>query len=156
YIKAVEIKEVRLQPKRQEQAPRQGVDRAALNIFVVHHAVVTTASEGQGGSDEEVAAGRPGAFSITYEMGQNATIFPDKVGVKLPAGSVLTFDRMHFHSVGEDVEARVDVAFTFHPKGYEPKYQQTVVAMPLEFDFELDIPAGQNNVMRDAFYRLSK
>jgi len=157
YIKAVEIKEVRLQSARQEKAPGQGADRAALNIFVVHHAVVTTASEGQlAGSDEEAAAGRPGAFSITYELGQNATIFPDNVGVKLPAGSVLTFDRMHYHSVGVETVARVDVAFTFHPKGYEPKYQQSVAAMPLEFDFELDIPAGQNNVMRDAFYRLSK
>jgi hypothetical protein len=158
YIKAVEIKEVRLKAAaRQEKPADPGSARAALNIFVVHHAVVATAGEGQaGGSDEEAAIGRPGTFSITYELGQNATIFPDNVGVKLPAGSVLTFDRMHFHSVGTEVEARVDVAFTFHPKGYQPKYQQSVVAMPLEFDFELDIPAGQSNVMRDAFYRLSR
>ena len=158
YIKAVEIKEVRLQSQLQEKRVEpQGAKRAALNIFVVHHAVVAVAADGQaGGSDEEAALGRPDAFNITYELGQNATVFPDNVGVKLPAGSVLTFDRQHYHSVGTEVVARIDVAFTFHPKGYQPKYRQSVVAMPLEFDFELDIPAGQNNVMRDAFYRLSK
>ncbi len=157
YIKAVEIKEVRLQPQRQASSRPQSTERAALNTFVVHHAVVTTAGEGQaGGADEEAAAGRAGQFSITYELGQNATIFPDNVGVKLPAKSVLTFDRMHFHSVGTEVVARIDVAFTFHPKGYQPKYLQSAVAMPLEFDFELDIPAGNDNVMRDAFFRLKQ
>ena len=89
-----------------------------------------------------------GTFSITYELGQNATIFRENVGVKLPAGSILTFDRMHFHSVGTEVVARIDVAFTFYPKDYQPKYRQSVVSMPLEFDFELDIPAGQTQ--RDA------
>jgi hypothetical protein len=164
YIKAVEIKEVRLpsaradKPAEKKDAGTKDAKRAALNIFVVHHAVIAVAGgdRDRGGSDEEAALGRPDAFNITYELGQNATIFPDNVGVKLPAGAVLTFDRQHYHSVGVEVEARVDVAFTFHPKGYQPKYRQSVVAMPLEFDFELDIPAGQNNVMRDAFYRLSQ
>ncbi len=159
YIKAVEIKEVRLHPQGQEKpADKQGAGRAALNIFVVHHAVVAVASGDRqaGANDEESALGRPDAFNITYELGQNATIFPDNVGVKLPAGAVLTFDRQHYHSVGTEVVARIDVAFTLHPKGYQPKYRQSVVAMPLEFDFELDIPAGQSNVMRDAFYRLSR
>jgi hypothetical protein len=157
YIKAVEIKEVRLQSPRRDQPREPGAGRAALNTFVVHHAVVAVAGDGpSGGSDEAAASGRTGAFSITYELGQNATIFPDNVGVKLPAGSVLTFDRMHFHSVGTEVVARIDVAFTFHPKGYRPKYRQSTVAMPLEFDFELDIPAGNDNVLRDAFYRLNQ
>jgi hypothetical protein len=159
YIKAVEIKEVRLSPERREKAAAKATGRADLNTFVVHHAVVAVASgEQTSSSDEEAvqAAGRRGAFSITYELGQNATIFPDNVGVKLPAHSVLTFDRMHFHSVGTEVVARLDIAFTFHPVGYTPKYRQSVVAMGLEFDFELDIPAGQDNVMRDAFYRLKE
>jgi hypothetical protein len=157
YIKAVEIKEVRLQPQREETTGGKGPGRAALNIFVVHHAVIAVASDVRAsGSDEESALGRLGDFNITYELGQNSTIFPDNVGVKLPAGAVLTFDRMHYHSVGTEVVARVDVAFKFHPKGYQPKYRQSVVAMPLEFDFELDIPAGNDNVMRDAFFRLSR
>jgi hypothetical protein len=158
YVKAVEIKEVRLQSKPRTKEVEKGAARAALNTFVVHHAVIATAAEGAGGgSDEEaVALGPAGTFSITYELGQNSTIFPDNVGVKLPKGSVLTFDRMHYHSVGMEVVARIDVAFTLHPKGYQPKYQQSVVSMPLEFDFELDIPAGQSSVMRDAFYRVSR
>lgn len=158
YVKAVEIKEVRLQSRAKPKDAEKGAARAALNTFVVHHAVVATAAEGSGGgSDEEAAAlGPRGTFSITYELGQNSTIFPDNVGVKLPAGSVLTFDRMHYHSVGTETVARIDVAFKLHPKGYQPKYQQSLVSMPLEFDFELDIPAGQSSVLRDAFYRLSR
>jgi hypothetical protein len=158
YIKAVEIKEVRLSEKPREKSGKGG-GRADLNLFVVHHAVIAVATPEQAGaSDEEAgqALGRRGNFSITYELGQNATIFPDNVGVKLPAGAVLTFDRQHYHSIGTEVVARVDVAFKFHPKGFQPKYQQSVVAMPLEFDFELDIPAGQENVMRDAFYRVNQ
>jgi len=159
YIKAVEIKEVRISPAKGERPAERGkeAERAALATFVVHHAVITTADEGRvGGSDEEATSGRPGQFSITYELGQNPTIFPENVGVKLPAGSVLTFDRMHFHSVGTEVVARLDVAFTFYPKGYQPKYLQSAVAMPLEFDFELDIPAGNDNVLRDAFFRVNQ
>jgi hypothetical protein len=157
FIKAVEIKEVRLQSGSAAKGIEKGAARAALNTFVVHHAVVATAGEGESGaSDEAATTGRDGNFSITYELGQNATVFPDNVGVKLRAGSVLTFDRMHYHSVGTEVVARIDVAFKLHPKGYQPKYRQSVVAMPLEFDFELDIPAGQSNVMRDAFYRVQQ
>jgi hypothetical protein len=154
YIKAVEIKEVRLQ----EKTVGTATGRADLNVFVVHHAVVAATEPQKGAPDgEPQTSERPaGDFSITYELGQNATIFPDSVGVKLAAGSVLTFDKMHLHSVGNEVQARVDVAFKFHPKGYKPTYRQSLVSMGLAFDFELDIPAGQDNVMRDGFYRMSQ
>ena len=46
---------------------------------------------------------------------------------------------MHLHSIGEEVQARVDVAFDLHPEGYEPKYRQKSQAMSGAFDFALDI-----------------
>jgi hypothetical protein len=94
---------------------------------------------------------RDGGFSMTHEVGQNATIFPDDVGVLVPAESLLTWD-VHLHSVGKEVPVRIDVAFKFHPKEYKPKYVQRTVQMTLASQADLDIPAGQDNVMVDGFY----
>jgi hypothetical protein len=59
-------------------------------------------------------------FNLTHELGQNATIYPDDVGVRLPASSALSF-KVHLHSVGREVPVRIDIAFKLHPKGYKPK-----------------------------------
>ena len=158
WIKAVEVKEVILDDDGLEQPPAAATTsdtasddgRAELNLFVVHHAVIRAEL---GEIENEEASG---IFSITHELGQNATYFPDQVGVRLPAGSVLTYDRMHFHSIGRQVRARVDTAFKFHPKGYQPKYLAAGGSQSGAFDLELDIPAGENDIMRDGFYRLNR
>ena len=101
YVKAVEVKEVLLNDDGLEIEPAAAsagdaagnAGRAALNLFVVHHAVVTALTEQV--DDEPGQIGRGGNFNITHELGQNATYFPDWVGIKLPADSVLTYDRMH-------------------------------------------------------------
>ena len=162
YVKAVEVKEVLLDDDGLEIEPAAASaddtagdgGRAALNLFVVHHAVITALTEEQ--NDEPGRIGRGGNFNITHELGQNATHFPDWVGIKLPADSVLTYDRMHYHSVGTEVRVRVDTAFELHPEGYEPKYMQGFGAQSGAFDLELDIPAGQENIMRDGFHRLNR
>ena len=162
YVQAVEVKEVLLdddgleiEPAAKSAGDAAGEDgRAALNLFVVHHAVITAMTEQAG--EEAGALGQPGNFNITHELGQNATHFPDWVGIRLPAGSVLTYDRMHYHSVGQEVRVRVDTAFKLHPAGYEPKYLQGFGAQSGAFDLELDIPAGQEDVMRDGFHRLDR
>ena len=150
YVKAVEIKEVRPNDERIERIA--GRAKGDLNYFVLHHAVITGAPL----RDGEAADGftfDPGAFRIVHELGQNATIFPDDVGVRLPADSALTWD-VHTHSVGKPVELRVDVGFRFHPPGYEPKYRQAVgsVSMTLATQSDLDIPAGAGEVMVDGYY----
>ena len=162
YVQAVEVKEVLLDDDGLEIRPAAAsagdaagdAGRAELNLFVVHHAVVAAVTDRQ--EDEPGAIGQMGNFSITHELGQNATYFPDWVGIRLPADSVLTYDRMHYHSVGRDVRVRVDTAFKLHPKGYEPKYLQGFGAQSGAFDLELDIPAGEGNIMRDGFYRLDR
>ena len=162
YVKAVEVKEVLLDDDGLEIEPAAAAagdaaadgGRAALNLFVVHHAVVTALTEQA--ENEPGQIGRGGNFNITHELGQNATYFPDWVGIKLPAGSVLTYDRMHYHSVGQEVRVRVDTAFKLHPEGYEPKYMQGFGSQSGAFDLELDIPAGDSDIMRDGFHRLSR
>jgi hypothetical protein len=173
WIKAVEIKEVLVDDEGRVGKPAAGPNnsktpsdagRAALNLFVVHHAVITAETNTEKKEDPDpnvqddtgVGVGGQGLFGIVHELGQNATVFPDRVGVKLPANSVLTYKNTHLHSVGRRVRARLDTAFTFHPRGYEPKYRQATAAQSGGFELELDIPAGQNNVMRDGFFRITR
>ena len=159
FVKAVEVKEVLLDENDQELDPAAATaggksgDRAALNLFVVHHAVITAMTPN---AEADSPLGAAGNFNITHELGQNATYFPDWVGIRLPADSVLTYDRMHYHSVGQEVRVRVDTAFKLHPEGFEPKYMQGFGAQSGAFDLELDIPAGEQDVFRDGFHRLSR
>jgi hypothetical protein len=165
YLKAVEVREVRLQEKTIERVA--GKSAGDLNYFVLHHAVINAERQaGAADSDGEQRAGRrvadsartrgervTGGFSMTHEVGQNATVFPDDVGVILPARSVISWD-VHLHSIGKEVPVRVDVAFKFQPKGYKPKYTEPVraVSMTLASQSDLDIPAGADNVMVDGFF----
>ena len=162
YLKAVEVREVRVEEKAIQRAA--GKSAGDLNYFVLHHAVIATDQPRRETSDEAAAqpgGGRGGVamarggggFSMTFEVGQNATIFPDEVGVMVPAGSLVTWD-VHLHSVGKDVAVRIDIAFKFQPKGYKPKYVQQMVQMNLASQSDLDIPAGQDNVMVDGYYVL--
>jgi hypothetical protein len=155
YIKAVEVKEVRLR----NEASSAPARRAAgdLNLFVVHHAVISGRSRPAEGDDQPIPSSlRRGSdiFSITYEVGQNATIYPDALGVKLSAGSVINWD-VHLHSVGEELPLRIDVAFKLHPKGYTPKYIQGGL-FGIFPTYDLDIPPGESNVRMDGSYRITQ
>ena len=168
WIKAVEIKEVIVDDEGREVVPAvdgtaTGVDRAELNLFVVHHSVINAKRNSAPDDDAHPNNGgasaadnrEPGLFGIVHELGQNATVFPDYVGVKLPGDSALTYTNIHLHSIGKRVHVRVDTAFQFHPAGYEPKYVQTAGAQAGGFELEIDIPAGDNDVMRDGFFRVT-
>ena len=152
YVRAVEIREVRPGEDRIERI--EGRAEGDLNYFVLHHAVITGASiPADGEATVDGFQFEPGAFRVVHELGQNATIFPDDVGVVLRGGSRLTWD-IHTHSVGKQIVLRIDVGFVFHPKGYTPKYRQSAgsVSMTLASQADLDIPAGEDDVMVDGYY----
>ena len=169
WIKAVEIREVIVDDSGNEVVPAVaaaaagGAARADLNRSVVHHSVINArrnsapedeAHPNSGG--ESAAANRDlSLFGIVHELGQNATVFPDYVGVMLPADSSLTYTNIHLHSIGTRVHVRVDTAFKLHPVGHEPKYVQSSGAQSGGFELELDIPGGDNNVFRDGFFRVT-
>ena len=142
YVKAVEFREVRHDTG---AAVRESGD---LNYFVVHHAVIGAAA-GAGGAAESRASGR---FNVVWELGQNSTIYPDVLGVKLAAGSVLNFD-IHTHSIGTDTTISIQVAFKLHPRGYQPKYTNTGSFNSLTYD--LDIPGNTETVI-EALWPLSR
>ena len=161
YIKAIEVKEVRTWEDTSAAVDADG--RAALGLFVVHHAVIgadrleNTLTPLDCGN-ETTCANDDRQFWLVHELGQNATIYPDEVGVTLPADSVVTFNSMHLHSIGREVRARLDVGFTFHPEGYEPEYHlgATSFGSVTQYDYEFDIPSNEDNVMRDGFHRLTR
>ena len=153
YVKAVEFREVRHDAG---VADRESGD---LSYFVVHHAVVlatpgsAAADEAADGAGGGIAEGRrQGLFNVVWELGQNATIYPDKLGVKLPAGSGLTFD-LHTHSIGTEATFSIDVAFRLHPAGYVPKYTNAGSFNSLTYD--LDIPGNQETVI-EAMYPMAQ
>jgi hypothetical protein len=159
YIQAIEVKEVRL-----KEVP---VKRVAgdLNLFVVHHAVISAAERlptdvivTQTGAGTGVPAGGrrgdSGVFSVTHEVGQNATYYQDNIGVKLPANSKLTWD-LHLHSIGVEMPFRIDVAFKLHPKGYKPKYAGSG-GLESFLTFDLDIPQNEPNVKLEGIMRVSR
>jgi hypothetical protein len=95
--------------------------------------------------------GAEGGFAMVYELGQNALVYSDDVAARVPPGAEILFDNNHMHSVGTDIQVRLDVAFKFYPKGYKPKYildDRTILTSTQD----LDIPAGQNNIMKDTFF----
>ena len=153
YVKAVEVREIRVRELEAERTP-SGQPRAAMGYSVLHHAGITT---GSGMREDDSPAGRSvGGFAITHEAGQNATVYPDELGIALPAKSALHW-RMHSHSFGKEVVVRLDVAFKFHPQGYTPKYvvRNSAIGGDLS-NHDLDIPAGDNNVRFDAIGIISQ
>ena len=57
---------------------------------------------------------------------------------------------MHTHSIGKETEVRIDVGFKLHPKGYKPKH--VLMAAGGLANYDLDIPAGEDNVRIDAYH----
>jgi hypothetical protein len=142
------------------------VTRAAgdLSLFVVHHANISSRERvpddvivtqtGAGTDTSSARRGDSNVFGITYEVGQNATIYPDDLGIKLAAGSALNWD-MHLHSIGAEMPFRIDVAFKLHPKGYKPKYSGSG-GLESFLTFDLDIPQNEPNVKLEGLVRVAK
>ena len=83
-------------------------------------------------------------FRLTHEIGQNATIYPDDVGVVLPGGSELRFT-VHLYASGAPTPVRADVGFKLHPAGYRPKYESWEFSYVGGIGDALDIPAGEDD-----------
>jgi hypothetical protein len=129
YIKAIQTRPVDLNSRR-----------------VVHHAITTMISADAAAANPD-AAGPDGAgsqFIVEYASGKAPEVYPENSGVVLKAGSTLSLAN-HLHSVGEEINSQVEVAFLLYPKGVVPKYirYSTHHGDPQPNPSEsLDIPAG--------------
>jgi hypothetical protein len=108
---------------------------------VVHHALsyaVDDPSVQATGDDGAPVDG--GHFLVEYASGKNGEIYPEGSGVLLQAGKKAMVS-YHFHSMGEETKAEIELGIVLYPKGYKPKHIRwsKQLAHPTT---DLDIPAG--------------
>jgi hypothetical protein len=138
YVAAIEIKEV----NDSHTKPARGT---IGGLFIFHHAImaVTGPNERQGGFGI-------GAWPI-HEVGRNADVFNPDAGKLIRAGSRVGFPNVHLHANGADTTAHLEVAFKFHPKGYQPAMQERLMTIGTG---DLDIRPMEANQKVEAFFTL--
>jgi mono/diheme cytochrome c family protein len=136
YVAAMEIKEVNDSKNKPGRATVGG-------LFVFHHALINVS-----GPD-----GRPtgGAWPV-HEVGRNADIFDTRAGKLLRAGSTISFPSVHLHANGTETSAYLQMGLKFHPVGYKPEIQSTLISIGTG---DLDIPGG-STVTQSAYMTLSQ
>jgi hypothetical protein len=110
YVSAVEIREV----NNTQNTPGASTTTVG-GLFIFHHAIMTVEAGGATGSGA-VGGGWP-----IHEVGRNADVFNPDAGKLLRAGSRVGFPNVHMHANGKDTTGHLEVAFKFHPKGYQPR-----------------------------------
>jgi hypothetical protein len=115
YVKSVEVIEVN------DVDP----DEAAGTVggrYIFHHMLWGTAqADEQGNLVRSFSQPWP-----VHEVGRNPDIFDEEAGRLLRAGSVIYSDSVHLHSNGRDTTGHLEIGFTFHEPGYEPKYTGSI------------------------------
>lgn len=148
YVKAVEVQEVRiLDDEAKARLRRKANEGSGYGRYTIHHMGIHT------GDEYYASDGDRAQFRLTHEIGQNATTYPEDVGVVLPADSELKFT-VHLYASGEVVPVRADVGFVFHPEGYTPKYESWEFGAIGGIGDGLDIPADQDSVRLDGYYMM--
>ena len=124
YIKAIEVKP------------------SAQGRHVVHHANTSLYLRNANGELEQQGRGR----FTEYASGKLGEIVPEGAGRLLPANSLVRWS-IHYYPMGEVVENEVtELAFWFHPKGYEPNYLQDLGRYNLVGD--LAIPPHGSQILQ--------
>jgi len=125
----------------------------ANSRMVVHHALSFAVPPGDDGDMGDDSGGGSGQFLVEYASGKNATIYPPDAGLLLPAGQNARVS-YHFHSIGEQVDAKIELGIVFYPKGFVPKHIQWSKQLGSDAAPDLDIPAD-SIVRRDGYTRLN-
>ena len=119
------------------------VDRGSQRV--VHHAIllqVPGADDARGGGDGVVDEGD---FIVEYASGKAPEMYPEDSGILLKKGYRLKMG-YHLHSIGEEVNAVVEIGMLLYPPGYVPKrirYSTHHGDPTLDPAESLDIPAGK-------------
>jgi hypothetical protein len=98
--------------------------------------------------------GRPtgGAWPV-HEVGRNADMFDTQAGKLLRAGSTISFPSVHLHANGKDTSAYLQIGFKFHPVGYKPQIQSTLISFGTD---DLDIPGLASGITQTAYMTLTQ
>jgi len=121
---------------------------------VIHHALSFAVDPNEDGDMGDDSGGGSGQFLVEYASGKNATFYTDDTGQLLQAGRSARVS-YHFHSIGEKVDAKLELGIVFYPKGYVPKHTQWSKQLGQDAAPDLDIPAN-GTMRRDGYTRLEK
>jgi mono/diheme cytochrome c family protein len=134
YVSAVEVREVNDIP------PASGTSTVG-GRYVFHHMTYSSIVPGEGGAEAAEGGGR--SWPI-HEVGRNPDIFPPEYGRLLAKGSSLALSAYHLHANGRDTKAKLQFAFKFFPKGYQPQYRRSslILGNGIDLDVKPD-KAGQ-------------
>jgi mono/diheme cytochrome c family protein len=124
----------------------KAVETKPSKLNIVHHVTAYMLSP-DGDPDKE-------QFLSEYAMGKNGDVFPEGAGRLIKAGTKLRLE-MHYHSIGEEVKDRTQIAFIFYPKGYVPKRIAITARVGSNGGGDLDIPGGAENVRSDGYTRMT-
>ena len=121
---------------------------------VVHHALSFAVHPDEeqmriAGEDDIPAA----QFLVEYASGKNGEVYPGDSGLLLEAGRKMRLD-YHLHSVGEEVDALVELGIVFHPRGDVPEHIRWSKQLGINNRL-LDIPPGKV-VRTDGYAVLAK
>ena len=121
---------------------------------VVHHALSFAVHPDEEqmriAGDDDVPAAQ---FLVEYASGKNGEVYPDDSGLLLEAGRKLRLD-YHLHSIGEEVDAVVELGLVFHPRGHVPEHIRWSKQLGINNRL-LDIPPGKV-VRTDSYAVLAK
>ena len=116
------------------------VDNASRRV--VHHAlsyaVDPDEQEMREAGDPDIPAAQ---FLVEYASGKMSEIYPENAGLLLEAWRKLRVN-YHLHSVGEDVDAKIELGMVFHPKGHVPEHIRWSKQLGQHVT-DLDIPPGK-------------
>lgn len=99
----------------------------------VHHAM-TYLSQGPASADND-------SFLAEYSSGKNAEIYPDNSGVLLNPDSLVRLS-YHIHSIGREINAKVELGLVFYPEDYVPEHRRWFKLMGYSSSL-IDIPPGE-------------
>ena len=137
YVAALEIKEIN------DVDPAVRSRDTVGGRFIYHHMIWSTRVVGDDTEeDEEQVRGTSTGWPV-HEVGRNADIFDEKAGRKLSANSSVVSSSLHLHSNGRDTTGHLEIAWKFHPEGYEPEYRR--VGRGLGNALDIDIRPMQAN-----------
>ncbi|MCG8413551.1 MAG: cytochrome c [Pseudomonadales bacterium] len=116
YVKSLEVIEV-------NDVDPAVASRTVGGRYIVHHMLWGTGSLDENGNLQRALA-LPWPI---HEVGRNGDIFDEDGARLLKAGSVIYSDSVHLHAAATDATAHLEFGFTFQPKDYEPRYQNSFI-----------------------------
>ena len=114
YVEALEFREVNNVLDTEDSRETVG------GRFIFHHMIWSTQvldedDEQDTARNRDTTTGWP-----VHEVGRNADTFDAQAGRRLSAHSSVVSNSVHLHSNGRDTKAHLEIAWKFHPVGYEP------------------------------------